>query len=250
MKFSIVTVSYNSEKTIEETIRSVIFQSCKDYEYILVDGGSTDNTLNIVNNYKKYFNKIISEKDNGIYDAINKGIKVASGEIISILNSDDIYYSNNVLSDVENVFENDQNYKCVIGNTLIFKEINNKKKIIRNYKSNFYNWMIYLGYSPPHPSSFFKKEVYSKFGTYNTKFKIAGDFDFFLRTIFINKIKYRKINQNYVFMRFGGKSTKSFLNHNKSSIEILNSFKINNIKNNLFVIFLRFPLKVIQYFLK
>ena len=116
MKFSIVTVSYNSEKTIEETIRSVIFQSCKDYEYILVDGGSTDNTLNIVNNYKKYFNKIISEKDNGIYDAINKGIKVASGEIISILNSDDIYYSNNVLSDVENVFENDQNYKCVIGN--------------------------------------------------------------------------------------------------------------------------------------
>ena len=250
MKFSIVTVSYNSEKTIEETIRSVIFQSCKDYEYILVDGGSTDNTLNIVNNYKKYFNKIISEKDNGIYDAINKGIKVASGEIISILNSDDIFYSNSVLSDVRNVFENDHNYKCVIGNTLIFKAINNQKKIIRNYKSNFYNWMIYLGYSPPHPSSFFKKEVYSKFGLYNTKFKIAGDFDFFLRTIFMSKIKYKKINQNYVFMRFGGESTKSFFNHNKSSFEILNSFKINNIRNHLFVIFMRFPLKVIQYFLK
>ena len=251
MKFSIITVSYNSENTIEETIQSVISQSYKDYEYILVDGGSTDNTLKIVNNYSKYFNKIISEKDNGIYNAINKGIKVSSGEIISILHSDNSFYSNSVLSDVKSVFENDKNSQCVIGNTLIFKETNNKKKIIRNYKANnFYKWMIYLGYSPPHPSSFFRKESYLKFGLYNENFKIAADFDFYLRTIFINKIKFKRVDQNYVLMRYGGESTKSFSNHNKSSFEILNSFKINHIRNYFIIILMRFPLKIIQYFLK
>lgn len=251
MKISIVTVSLNSEKTIEETIKSVICQTYKDFEYILVDGGSSDNTVKIANKYKKYFKYIISEKDNGIYDAINKGINLASGKIISILNSDDLYYSENVLLDVQNIFDKDKSLQCVIGNTLIYKLKNGGKKVIRNYKSKyFYNWMMYLGYSPPHPSTFIRKEIYSQFGLYNTKYKIAGDFDFFLRILFLNKIKINKINQSFVLMKVGGESTKSISNHNQSTKEILDSFKTNNLNNYFLIVMMRIPLKIIQYFFK
>lgn len=251
MKFSIITVSFNSEKTIEETIKSVVSQTYKDFEYILVDGGSSDNTVKIANRYKKYFKYIVSEKDNGIYDAINKGINLASGNIISILHSDDLYYSENVLLDVKNIFNKDENIKCVIGNTLIYKLKNGYKKVIRNYKSkHFYNWMMYLGYSPPHPSTFIRKEIYSQFGLYNTKYKIAGDFEFFLRILFLKKIKLEKINQSFVLMKLGGESTKSIINHNQSTVEILDSFKTNNLKNYFLIVMLRIPLKLIQYFLK
>ena len=251
MKFSVITVSFNSEKTIEETILSVIRQNYNNFEYILVDGGSNDKTLEIVNKYKKYFSKIISEKDEGVYDAINKGIKVSTGDIISIIHSDDLFISNEILSKINNIFKKNLTTKILVGNTLIFKLKKNKKKIIRNYRSaGFYNWMMYFGYSPPHPSSFIKKEVYSKFGLYNKKFKIAGDFEFFLKALIVKKINLNKVNENLVLMRMGGKSNSSISSHIISTKEILASFRINNLKNFLPMVMIRFPLKLFQYLFK
>ena len=177
MKFSIVTVSFNSEKTIEETIQSVISQTYKNYEYILVDGGSFDNTLKIVNKYSNYFSKIISEKDFGIYDAINKGIKQASGDVISILHSNDIFFNNQTLSNVYKYFSINQKLNILLG-AVSYKKDFNKKKISRYYSAKFFRpWMLRFGISPPHPSSFIKREIYKKYGFYEDSYQIAGDFD-------------------------------------------------------------------------
>ena len=155
MKVSIITVCYNSQKTIENTIKSVISQNYKNYEYIIIDGGSTDNTIKIINKYKKNIHIFKSEKDKGIYDAINKGIKNSTGSVISILHSDDIFYNNFTTQKVMSHFKINPKLDCLIGNTIITN--NSSKKNIRNYKANFFKkWMLYFGYSPPHPSTFFK----------------------------------------------------------------------------------------------
>ena len=178
MKISIITVCLNSKKSIEKTIKSIISQDNVDYEFIIIDGGSTDNTLKIIDKYKKWISKIVSEKDLGIYDAINKGIKISSGEIISLIHSDDYLCNNLVLSNVVSNFQKNLKLDCLIGTTLIVKS--NSTKVIRKYSAKFFKkWMLYLGFSPPHPSSFFKKKIYDKYGLYNISYKIAGDFDFF-----------------------------------------------------------------------
>ena len=147
MKVSIITVCYNSEKTIERTIRSVLSQNYKNYEYIVIDGNSTDNTLKIINKYRKKIDIFKSEKDRGIYDAINKGIKHSSGSIISILHSDDVFYDKLTIKNVVSNFKSNQKIDCLIGNTVIVKK--NSKKKLRNYKANFFrNWMLYFGFSP------------------------------------------------------------------------------------------------------
>ena len=182
MKISVITICFNSESTIEKTIQSVLKQNYKNFEYIIIDGGSTDNTINIINKYKSKISKFISEKDRGIYDAINKGINLANGEIISILHSDDRFFDDEVLNNIIKSFKEENTIDCVIGNTLIVKS----NKILRKYSSkNFKNWMMYFGISPPHPSTFIKKKVYDKIGLYSSDYSIAGDFEFFLRMLYI-----------------------------------------------------------------
>ena len=157
MKISVITVCFNSENTIENTINSVVSQNYNNYEYIIVDGGSSDKTLEIIGKYKKHINKLISEKDDGIFHAINKGINLSDGEIISIIHSDDTFYNYNVLSDVADQFRKDNNLDCLIGTTLIKKK--NINSVLRKYNPKFFKkWMLYLGYSPPHPSTFVKKK--------------------------------------------------------------------------------------------
>ena len=158
MKVSIITVCYNSQKTIENTIRSVLTQNYKNYEYIIIDGGSTDNTIKIIKKYKKKIQIFRSEKDKGIYDAINKGIKYATGSVISILHSDDIFYNKFTTQKVMSHFNSNSKINCLIGNTIITD--NNFKKKLRSYKANFFkNWMLYFGFSPPHPSTFFRSKI-------------------------------------------------------------------------------------------
>jgi glycosyltransferase involved in cell wall biosynthesis len=246
MKLSIITVCFNSQNTIEKTIKSVVSQKYQNYEYIIVDGGSTDDTIKIINKYKKYINAIISEEDKGIYDAINKGIKLSTGSVISILHSDDIFYNSNTTQKVMSYFNSNLEINCLIGNTIITK--NDTKKIIRKYKANFFKrWMLYLGYSPPHPSTFLKKKIYKKYGLYKKKYSIAGDFEFFVRIFLKKNLMLKTVNENFVLMRSGGKSSETIKSNFISSHEILRSFEDNNLYINWFFITLRFPLKLIQY---
>ena len=249
MKISVITVCLNSEKTIEKTINSVINQDYDDYEFIIIDGGSTDKTLKIIDQYKEWITIMVSEKDLGIYDAINKGIKISSGKLISLIHSDDYLHDGQVLSNVASKFKKNLKLDCLIGATLIVKF--NTKKVIRRYSANlFKKWMLYLGISPPHPSSFFKKKIYDNYGLYNVSYKIAGDFEFFLRTIIKNKIVINTTNENYVIMQEGGVSTRSLKNNLVSSNEILKSFRENKLYSNFLLISLRFPIKIIQFLFK
>ncbi len=249
MKISVITVSLNSEKTIEKTINSVLSQNYKNFEYIIVDGKSDDKTLDVINKYKNKIDLVISEKDKGIFDAINKGIQRSSGDIISIIHSDDSFYDDKVLETVNKNFIEKDNLECLIGITLIKRK--NSDFIVRKYNSSFFKkWMIYVGFTPPHPSTFIKKKVYDKIGFYKTDYEIAGDFDFFVRMFLKNKIIYKTINQNLVIMSMGGKSTKSIKSNLISNKEILRSFKQNNIYSNFLFILLRFPIKLIQFILK
>jgi glycosyltransferase involved in cell wall biosynthesis len=249
MKVTIITVTFNSERTVENTIRSVLSQKYKDKEYIIIDGGSTDSTVNIINKFRKKINKIVVEKDQGVYDAINKGINLSKGLVISILHSDDIYKNAFVLSDVVKKFNYNQKNSIVIGDTSYLQ-----KKFFffkRYYSSSFFNhWMMRLGYSPPHPSTFIRKNVYTKYGMYNNKYKIAGDFEFFLRVLFNKRLSYILVKKCYVLMRPGGVSDRGMKSYFKTSLEILRALRENRVYSNIFLILLRFPIKLSNFLIK
>ena len=250
MKISVITVCYNSEKTIEETIKSVIDQDHKELEHIIIDGGSIDNTKKIISKYDHSIKSVTSEPDDGIYDAINKGISKSSGEVISILHSNDIFFNKKILSNISDTFKNNPKIEILMSD-VIFKKKFNDDKVTRYYSSNFFKpWLLRLGFSPPHPSTFILKKVYDDIGLYNKTFKIAGDFDFFLRCFLIKKYQYKIVNKCSVIMSPGGLSGKNIYSYYQSSIEILKSFKRNKIYSNIFLILLRFPIKIIQFIIK
>lgn len=244
LKFSIITVCYNSENTIRDTIESLFSQNYSDIEYILVDGNSKDNTINIVNEFRNKFNIIISEDDLGMYDALNKGILAASGDIIGILNSDDIYSNNNVLQILAKEFKKSPDLDALIGD-VAFKS---KDKILRYYSSKNWNPSKFkFGMMPAHPSFYCKRELFHKYGLYNKRFKIAGDFELLLRFFLINKINYKYVPLQMVEMKLGGLSTSGIKSLYRINKEIRLAFKINSLKSNYFILSLRYFHKVFQY---
>ena len=218
MKISIITVCYNSEKTIRDTIESVFSQTYKDYEYIIVDGKSTDSTLDIIKEYDNI--KLISEKDKGFYDAMNKGIKIATGDIIAIINSDDVLYDENVFQTVIDEYDDDTD--IIYANIKYYNE--DFSKVIRDYVSGTKKNNAWC---PAHPSLYIRKEVFDKIGYYNLDYKIVSDYDFMVRCN-INNIRYKYVNKYFVKMRYGGMSNglKGYLINFKECYFIL---KNNNV---------------------
>lgn len=248
MKVSIITAAYNAEKTIEDTIKSILKQSYTDIEYIIVDGCSKDRTVDIIKKYEPEFKgrlKWISEKDKGIYDAMNKGIRMATGDIIGILNSDDFFTSDDIISTVNETFEK-HNPDAIYGD-IHFVNDSNLNKTVRYYSSKiFRRGLMRFGFIPAHPSFYIKRECFGKFGLYNTSYKIAADFEFLLRTIFIGNIKTIYVPKDFVTMRTGGASTSGISSHRLIMKEHLRAFKENNVFTNRFLLSMRYIYKIFE----
>jgi glycosyltransferase involved in cell wall biosynthesis len=226
-RISIITISFNSENSILETFQSVENQSFDNYEYLLIDGGSKDGTLNIANK-QDHISEIVSEPDKGIYDALNKGIKNSTGEIIGFLNSDDTFYDENSLQYIIDAF--DKNTDCVFGD-LIYTDLNeNIKRVWKG--SEFKKGGFKKGWMPAHPTFYCKRSVYEKLGLYDDSFKIAGDFELMLRFLEKHNIRSKYIPRTLVNMKVGGASNNGL----KTKLDILKeefrAFNQNDININ------------------
>ncbi|PMM44462.1 glycosyltransferase family 2 protein [Vibrio breoganii] len=234
--FTVVTVSYNAEETIKQTIDSVLSQKDVIIEYLVIDGASQDNTISILQCVKDERFSYISEPDNGLYDAMNKGIRKAKGKYVAILNSDDVYIDSTVLCNVKNIFEEKES-DIVSGHIYYFKD--DFRKVGRRYKcSSHHNRKSWeLGFQPPHPATFVKKNVYDEIGCYKTNFKISADYEFLLRALYINSYKLNVLEKYVVAMRQGGESTSSISSYKQGNKEVLKAWKVNK-KNppNLLII--------------
>jgi len=262
MKVSVITATYNCEESVSDAIDSVLSQTYQDIEYIIVDGASTDSTLNIVNGRKSSIPdlKFVSEPDNGIYDALNKGIAMATGDIIGFLHADDIYASPTVIADVVNVFlsrtktqshkekhvpldskhanacageechqlsTNNHQLDSVYGD-LEYVRKEDVTKVIRYWKSGeCTDRKLHRGWMPPHPTFFVRREVYEKFGVFDTDLRIAADYDFMMRVLFKNKISTAYITEVLIKMRLGGASNGSLKNIIRKSREDLTAMRNN-----------------------
>jgi len=228
MTISIITVTYNNQKTVEHTIQSVLNQTYPNIEYIIINGKSTDGTLEKIKKYKNKISKVVSEADQGMYDALNKGIEIATGEVIGFLHADDFYNDKYVIEKIANIF-NTQNIDSLYGD-LEYVSASNPEKIIRNWKAGQFSIKeLKKGWMPPHPTFFVKKEVYTKLGVFNLKFRIAADYDLMLRFLGKHKISTIYLPKVLVKMRWGGTSNRSISNIIQKSKEDYISLKENNI---------------------
>lgn len=223
MKISIITVCFNSADTIEDTLNSVANQSKVIVEHVLIDGASTDNTLEIIKRHQSV-TKLVSEPDKGIYDAMNKGIALATGDIVGTLNADDFYADENVLENVAKVFLDLTVEACYAD--LVYVNQKNTGKIVRYWKSRDYvSGLFKLGWMPAHPTFFVRKSVYDRLGGFSLNYKIAADFELLFRFIEQNKIKTKYIPKAMVKMRLGGTTNKNLSNVIKQNKEIIATLK-------------------------
>jgi glycosyltransferase involved in cell wall biosynthesis len=247
MRVSIITVCYNSSKTIENTFLSIANQTYKDIEYIVVDGNSSDNTLFYINKYINVIDKWISEPDLGLYDAMNKGIAMSSGELVGILNSDDTFYSKTTIADIVE-FHKQNEIEASIGNIV---QHNKDRKIIRYYSSKYWKpENLKIGYMPPHPAIYFKRELFSKFGNYDLGFKIASDYELITRFFFKKKIKWKYSGITTTAMLVGGLSSSGFPSYSLVTKEIQKALYMNGIVFSPIKIKLRFFFKIIEFLKK
>ena len=246
MKISIITVCYNSGKTIEDTFKSVQSQSYKDIEYIVIDGGSKDNTLELINQYKEIIDYSVSEKDNGLYDAMNKGIEKATGDVIGFLNSDDLFCDDMAVEKVMNVFNENSKIDSVYAD-IYYVDQNNTDKIVRKWITGKQK-TFKKGWHPAHPTLYIKKKVYNQYGGFNLKFKLASDFEIMLRFIEKYKISTIYLPEPLIKMRLGGETNKSVENIFRQNKECIKAFKDNDLKvNSLMYPFFRIIPKFFQF---
>ena len=242
MKVSIITVVWNNKNTIKDAIDSVLNQTYKDIEYIIIDGASTDGTVEIVQSYGGKVSKFVSEPDKGLYNAMNKGVALSTGDVVGILNSDDFYIDEFVIEKVVKEFE-EKNVDSVYAD-LVYVEPKNLNKTVRYYDSSKFNPSKFsYGWMPAHPTFFVKKDTYEKHGVFRTDLKIAADFDILIRFLLTHKISYSYMQEVLVKMRVGGVST-SFNSIWINNIETLRVCRDNGIKTNIFKILSKYPAKI------
>lgn len=248
MTITIIIPCFNSARTIEETLESIQKQSYNNIQLIVVDGGSTDVTLQILKKYSSLIDQQISEQDNGIYDAMNKGIARATGDVIGILNSDDFYVNENVIAKVAEAFV--PGIDAVYGDLQYVDQLNTDK-VIRTWKSGNYSRNDFLfGWMPPHPTFFVRKEVYQQLGNFNTALRSAADYEFMLRVLFKNQLKAAYIPEVLVRMRAGGVSNASFRNRVNANKEDRLAWKLNGLQPYFFTLYLKPVRKILQYIIR
>lgn len=245
MKISLITICFNSQKTLEETILSVLGQDYSDIEYIIKDGGSTDGTLAIIEKYKGQV-KFISKPDLGIYDAMNQGLSLCTGDVIGIINSDDFFPDKQVVSRVANVLQN-ESIGAVYGD-LEYVSANDTTKIERHWTANPYDKSNFLkGWMPPHPTFFIRKVFYEKYGVFNPEFKSAGDYELMLRMLYKNDISTAYIPKVQMKMRAGGMSNMSIKNRIRANMEDRKAWKLNGLKPRWYTLWQKPLSKVFQW---
>ena len=243
LKVSIITVSFNSAKTIASTINSVLSQDYPNIQYIVVDGGSTDGTIDIIEKNQSRISKWISEKDRGMYDAMNKGIAMATGDVIGILNSDDEYMNAHVISELMELMQSKR--AQVVFADLILVDQFDDQKVLRYYDSgHFHPSKFKYGWMPAHPTVFVKRELYEAVGNFSTTYQIAADYEMLIRILAIQRACYAYLPKPVVRMRAGGASTSGLSRNWILNQEIVRACKENGIYSNMAMLLLKLPFKL------
>lgn len=246
LKISIITVALNSEATVLQALESVDRQQNVEVEYIFIDGQSDDNTVQIVKSQHSLVDHFISEPDRGIYDAMNKGLAIANGEVIGILNSDDFYIDSDVLSQVIILFQADPCLEVVMGGVDFVSNTNLNHSVREVGAVGFSPWMLRFGFMPPHPAIFIRKSTYDRVGNYKIDYKIAADFEFLIRLLLINSARYKVVNKLWVRMRTGGASTSGWRSMLTITHEMLRGLRENGFMSCTAILLLRLPIKFIR----
>lgn len=246
MKISIITATWNSGTTLRDTLESVLSQSYKNFEHIIVDGLSSDDTLNLIHEFEPRYNgklRVVSEKDKGLYDAMNKGIAMATGEVIGILNSDDFYTSTDVL---QRIVDEIVDVDAVYGD-IHYVNSTNLSKCVRYYSSKgFKRWKMRLGFMPAHPSFYCRRTIYTRYGLFDLNFKVSADFEQLLRLIYINKITLKYLPLDFVTMRTGGASSSGIQSHKIILKDHMLAYKKNGVYSNYLLESMRYLYRIID----
>ena len=242
---SVVTVSFNSAATIRDTIESVLGQAYPHIEYIIVDGQSTDETLSIINEYRERVAKVISEPDNGIYDAMNKGIASATGDYVCFLNSDDIYNDTMALASLVETLERDDS--DVAYANLVVVDAEDTRRVRRFYNSaRFAPSRCRFGWMPAHPTMLVKRSVYEAVGPYKTDYEIAADYEMVVRLFVVHGVAYSYLPETVVRMRAGGVSTRGVRASWTPNKETVRACRTNGLRTNMFLVLSKIPLKILE----
>lgn len=247
MKISVITVCYNAAATIGDTIASVASQTYPEIEHIIIDGASTDRSLAVIAERSDHRTVVVSEPDRGLYDAMNKGIARATGDVIGILNADDFYSNPNVLAQVASSFDRHPGVDAVLGNIAFLRGPAENRRIGRRYRSERFSAdRVAWGWMPAHPGMFVTRSVYDRVGTYRLDYKIGADFDFVARAFVKHQITYCHLSEILVLMRPGGLSTKGIKSKWTINKECLQSCRENGIRSNMLMIMSKYPAKLLD----
>ena len=249
MKISVVTVTFNSAATVRDTIESVLKQEYKDYEYLVIDGGSKDNTVDIIKEYEPKFEgrmRWISEKDKGMYDGINKGIRMATGDVVGIINSDDFYHRTDIFDIINKAFEENKDIQAIYGDVR-FVHPDNLEKTVRYYSCKHWRpWRFRFGFMPAHPTFFTYKENFEKYGYYQYDYHIAADYELLIRHLYTNHVPAKYVPVDFMKMRTGGRSTNGWKANVLLNKEIVRACKENGIWTCMPLLFMKYFLKVFE----